>query len=256
MKYPIILVHGVMIKDFKFFRAFGRIERALNANGYPTYTAKIDGMGSIENNAIQLKAYILEILKATKATRVNLIAHSKGGLDSKYMLERLEMADYVASLTTLSTPYKGSPIASSILKLPGFIIWPVKTWFNVAYKIFGDKNPDSLTVCKELALKDVVEECLSIASGTYIQSYSASLKRSRDDFIMGIPRAFCKYFYKRDTDGLVDSDSSKISNYKGMAIDETISHTNIVDFMVGKRKREKIIAFYLKLAAELKEMGF
>ena len=256
MKYPIVLAHGVMIKDFKFFKAFGRIEAVLKENGYKVYTAKTDGMGSISNNAIELKREILEILELEGVDKVNIIAHSKGGLDSKYMLERLDMSSHVASLTSLCTPYKGSPIASFILKLPGFIIWCAKTWFNVVYKIFGDKNPDSLAVCKELMLVESInEECLNIATDAYVQSYSTTLKRSRDDFIMGIPMAFCKYAYKRETDGLVDEDSSKIGNYKGRAFD-SISHTDIVDFMVGKKKKKKIYEFYLGICKSLEEMGF
>ena len=61
-RYPFILVHGVMLKDFKFLRAFGRIEKNLNEAGFKVYTAQTDGFGTIENNAEQLKKEILEIL--------------------------------------------------------------------------------------------------------------------------------------------------------------------------------------------------
>ena len=30
-KYPIILVHGIVLKDVKFFKAFGRIENVLES---------------------------------------------------------------------------------------------------------------------------------------------------------------------------------------------------------------------------------
>lgn len=61
-KYPVILVHGIMMKDIAFFRAFGRIEKILRASGYEVYTADTDGFGTIENNAVQLKAFIQKIL--------------------------------------------------------------------------------------------------------------------------------------------------------------------------------------------------
>ena len=38
--------------------------------------------------------------------KVNIIAHSKGGLDSRYMITHLGLADKVASLTTVATPPK------------------------------------------------------------------------------------------------------------------------------------------------------
>ena len=88
-KYPIILVHGIMVKELKHFKAFGRIEKALKEDGFNVYTSLTDGFGSIENNASQLKRQIIRILEENKVDKVNLIAHSKGGLDSKYMIKKL-----------------------------------------------------------------------------------------------------------------------------------------------------------------------
>jgi triacylglycerol lipase len=42
---------------------------------------------------------------------VNLIAHSMGGLDARYMITHLGMADRVRTLTTISTPHHGSYLA-------------------------------------------------------------------------------------------------------------------------------------------------
>jgi len=42
---------------------------------------------------------------------VNLIAHSMGGLDARYAICRLGLADRVASLTTIGTPHLGTPLA-------------------------------------------------------------------------------------------------------------------------------------------------
>ena len=53
-KYPIILVHGIVVKDFKKFKAFGKIEKILKNEGFIVYTATTDGFGTIENNAIVL----------------------------------------------------------------------------------------------------------------------------------------------------------------------------------------------------------
>ena len=117
-KYPIILAHGIVLKDFKFFKAFGRIEKRLKAEGYVVYTADTDGFGAIETNAEQLKSYICSVMEKHNADKVNVIAHSKGGLDARYMIEHLDMSDHIASLTTLCTPHKGSPIASAILRMP------------------------------------------------------------------------------------------------------------------------------------------
>jgi triacylglycerol lipase len=46
---------------------------------------------------------------------VNLIAHSMGGLDARYMISRLEMGERVCSLTTICTPHRGSYLADWFL---------------------------------------------------------------------------------------------------------------------------------------------
>ena len=109
-KYPLILVHGIMLKDILHFRAFGKIEHILRKSGHSTYTSNHDGLGSIENNAAQLASYINNVLEKENADKVNIIAHSKGGLDALYMIDRLGMSKKVASVTFLCTPHKGSII--------------------------------------------------------------------------------------------------------------------------------------------------
>ena len=52
----------------------------------------------------------------TRASRgdaepVNVIAHSMGGLDARYMITHLGMAEQVRSLTTVATPHHGTFVA-------------------------------------------------------------------------------------------------------------------------------------------------
>ena len=256
-KYPIILVHGIALKDYKFFKAFGHIENLLKENGFDVYTSTTDGFGTIENNAQQLKEQVEEIKKIHNVDKVNLIAHSKGGLDSIYMIEHLGMGSSVASLTTLSTPHKGSPIATFLLKLPKFLIKLLSFWVNLVYKIFKDENPDSYKTCIQLKESNDMEvKSLNVDAEIYVQSYSSTMKKSRDDFIMGIPLLFFKYQKKGDSDGMVSKESSKFGEYKGDMMDDSISHAEMVDFTINKSKKEKVYSFYLNLANELFEKGF
>src|SRR5690606_21994510 len=48
---------------------------------------------------------------------VNLFAHSMGGLDSRFLISSLGYGDRVASLTTLSTPHRGTAVADMALGL-------------------------------------------------------------------------------------------------------------------------------------------
>ena len=238
MKYPVILVHGLAIKNYKFIKSFGNIEKILKENGFKVYTSNQDGFGSIRNNAIQLKVEINKILEKEQCEKVNIIAHSKGGLDIKYMIEELDMVDKISSFTTLCTPFKGSSVASLLLKLPNFIKNFIAFFLNFWYRIF----------------KDI--ETLKVPNTIYCQSYSSILMHSHDDFIMGIPHKFTIYHEKEPNDGLVSESSSKFGEYKGTAIDDSISHRDIVDFYPSKKKKEKIYNFYIDLCKELEDLGF
>ena len=120
-KYPIVLVHGMVAKDFSFWHAFRGIAGFLKAQGLKVYVTNQDGVGTIADNAAQLKAEITDILQKEGCEKVNLIAHSKGGLDARFMISKLDIANHVASLTTLSTPHHGSRLSAMLLKMPSFL---------------------------------------------------------------------------------------------------------------------------------------
>ena len=256
-KYPIILAHGIVVKDLKFFKAFGKIEKTLKDAGYEVYTSRTDGFGSVESNAEQLKEQIREILANCNVDKVNIIAHSKGGLDSRYMIENLDMENSVASLTTICSPHKGSSFATKLYSCPKWMLKFVAFWINFWYKIFGDKRPNSLEVLRQLKeIPDSEYEDAVKCKNVYSQSYSAIMKKSSDDFVMGVPLRIIQKIEKNDeSDGLVSVESSKWAEYKGNCLDESVSHSQLIDFMVGKKKREKIHGFYLSICKDLAERG-
>ena len=54
---------------------------------------------------------------------------------------------------------------------------------------------------------------------------------------------------------MVPQDSAIFGRYRGDCIDDSVSHTEIVDFMVRDKKRDKIFAFYSALCEELVQAG-
>lgn len=256
-KYPIVLVHGIAIKPLKVIKAFGKIENVLRDAGYEVYVADIDAFGAIETNAEQLKQYLDGVFEKTGAEKVNVIAHSKGGLDTKYMITNLGMEDRIASLTTLCTPHRGSVVASWIWLLPGWIKKTVAWFINTFYRLFcGDVKPDALRACEQLRKVDESEETLCFSEKVYCQSYSTNLKRAHDCFIFGIPMKLYRHFEEIDNDGVVSTESAKFGNYKGNCLDISVSHAQIIDLFTSKSKRGQVYDFYLKLADEIKQMGF
>ena len=256
-KYPIILVHGIAAKQLRILNAFGQIGEELKKEGYTVYISDNDGFGSVENNAEQLKRFIEKVLKDTGAEKVNIIAHSKGGLDSKYMITKLGMEDKVASLTTLCTPHKGSIIASKIWDLPMPIKKILAFFIDMFYCLFlGDKHPDSMRACEQLRSVDAGEDTLQFSYKVYCQSYSTGISDIKDCFIMALPMMIQHHYEIPDNDGVVSEESAQFGCYRGKCLDIPVSHVQIIDLFSKKSQKEQIYSFYKKVCRELSEMGF
>ncbi len=118
LRHPVVLAHGVLGFDkvqlggarAEYFRGVAERLRELGAEVYPV---KVSPSAGIAVRAEQLAAAVRSI----DAKKVNIIAHSMGGLDARYAISRLGLAAKVASLTTLGTPHRGTPIADLGTKL-------------------------------------------------------------------------------------------------------------------------------------------
>ncbi len=120
-RLPIVLLHGAsgfdQIGPIEYF--FGVKDR-LEDDGYEVYVTEVDPFQRISVRAGQLVGQINDILAETGAPRVHLIGHSQGGLDARYLISRLGFGNRVATLTTISTPHRGSRVADIALGiLPG-----------------------------------------------------------------------------------------------------------------------------------------
>jgi triacylglycerol lipase len=60
---------------------------------------------------------LAEQLRKVDAERVHVVAHSMGGLDARWAIAHLGLASKVASLTTIGTPHRGTPLADAGAKL-------------------------------------------------------------------------------------------------------------------------------------------
>ena len=162
-KYPILLVHGVFFRDSNFFNYWGRIPETLISNGAKIYYGGQQSAASVEESARELTEKIRTIVNDTGCGKVNIIAHSKGGLDSRYAISCLGADKYTASLTTVNTPHKGCQFAEYLLnKVPDSFRQGVADKYNKALKKLGDTDPDFLAAVNDLtasSCRDLNEKC-------------------------------------------------------------------------------------------------
>jgi hypothetical protein len=78
----------------------------------------LPSVDSIEARGAALKDAIEEILKqSTHSTRAHIIAHSRGGLDARWVIAQPGMADKIVSLTTIGTAHRGTTFMSTAYTL-------------------------------------------------------------------------------------------------------------------------------------------
>ena len=260
-KYPIVLVHGISYKNNIFVKKYwGNIPNVIRKNGAIVYVSNVDAFGTIENNAGQLQREILKIIDETGCEKVNLIAHSKGGLDSRYMISKLNMANYVASLTTISTPHRGSQWADVGLK------WAKKNKMEkpadfICYifaKIILDENPQPFEAYYQFRTDNMeqLNKTLPNATGVYYQSYGSYV----NDSFPSLPIRFKNKIITKEVglnDGIVPAYSYKwgeFQGYVGQEIAGGVSHFEIIGF--SNLTNFNHIQFFITLVHNLKTKGF
>src|SRR5436190_6486377 len=100
---PVVLHHGLFGYDSvgvgRFRWAyFQGIDKALRKAGHSVLVTKVHPTGGVSRRALELKKAIDENATALNgdSRKVIIVAHSMGGLDARYMIHQLDMADRVA----------------------------------------------------------------------------------------------------------------------------------------------------------------
>ena len=142
--FPIVLVHGwTGWNSIASYEYFYNVPETLTGLGYPVFTATLDPYNSIEVRAGQLQTQVDQVLHDFRARKIDIIAHSQGGLDSRRLITTLGYGDRVSALTTVATPHQGTPIcdmAMGYLPSPGL---DVLDWMLNAVGAMGGNQSDA-----------------------------------------------------------------------------------------------------------------
>ena len=264
-KYPVVLIHGAGFRDLKWPVYWGRIPRALEQAGAEVYYGLQDCWASVETNAAVIAARIDGILAEACAEKVNLIAHSKGGLEARMVASSLGYGDRIASVTTIATPHRGSKTLDRLMLLPrplfSMAAFAVDNWIRVV----GDKKPDFLKVCEGFttAAAERFNEANPDVPGVFYQSYACVMSHPFSDINLSTAN-FVLNRIEGENDGLVSVASAswgenvhilRANGFRG------ISHLDAIDLrrMPFSRKRgagvSDICEVYLDILRELKRRG-
>ena len=260
-RYPLLLVHGVFFRDSNRLNYWGRIPEELERNGAVLYYGNQQSALSVADSGRELAERIRTIVRETGCEKVNILAHSKGGLDARYACTALGMSEYIASLTTINTPHRGCAFADWLLEhaSPGLQASVART-YNAALRRLGDRSPDFLAAVTDLtagrcrAFNAAVPDC----PGVLYQSTASRINRPlRGVFPLCLTRSFVRLF-DGDNDGLVSVSSAAWGERVitlATPAGEGVSHADVIDLPRHNRPDLDIGEFYVGLVRDLKNRG-
>jgi triacylglycerol lipase len=179
-------------------RYFHGVESRLTRLGARVYSFPVHPLASVAARAESLK----KALDAIDAPRVNIVAHSMGGLDARYLASRLGAAGRVASIVTVGTPHRGTPLADL-----GAGLWLVAPMLRMASSRLGvdAEGLFDLTSARMQHFNEVVPD----VPGVFYGAWLAKATRARDLTPLLLPTWTLLGRKAGDNDGLVPVSSQR-----------------------------------------------
>jgi triacylglycerol lipase len=141
LREPIVFLHGlfgysrVRLGGWTFASYFANIPTLLEKAGNRVHVSQVHPIGSVAERAAQVKNFLTRV---SPQEPVHLFAHSMGGLDARYMISRLGMADKVLTLTTIGTPHRGTAFADWGVRRFERLVGPALDLFGFSFQAFHD----------------------------------------------------------------------------------------------------------------------
>ena len=260
-KYPILMVHGIFFRDWQLLNYWGRVPTTLIRNGAQVYYGDQQSAMSVADSAQELKKAILRVIQETGAEKVNIIAHSKGGLDSRYAISCLGMDKYVATLTTINTPHKGCDMVDYLLdKLPDSVASFIAARYNRIFRKLGDTAPDFMAGVRDLSAKKAAsyDELMPDSPEVSYRSVMSVMSRAGS---AGPPLNIGYMLIKKlngRSDGLVWEESAIHGRHTFVTAPKKrgISHGDMIDLFRENIEGFDVREFYAGIVSGLKKEGW
>ncbi|MEO0602664.1 MAG: alpha/beta fold hydrolase [Myxococcota bacterium] len=198
-RYPVVLLHGAFgfeelrIQNERHAYFYGVRER-LEAKGVEVHTPEVSPVAGIRTRAKQLVRY----LDGLGLDRVNIVAHSMGGLDSRYAITHFGLHERVSALVTIGSPHRGTPLANlsnsvttsiGIRRLLGHVGEMFRDLTTRRMALFNEDTPDH--------------------EGVYYASVVGRAKRMADVHPLLLPTFQWLAASAGDNDGIIPADSQE-----------------------------------------------
>lgn len=260
VQHPIVFLHGFGVGAS--FRRGGHLHDEamhLRSLGVRAFAPNVAPYDTVQVRTRMWEDRLARILEQVNADQVNLVAHSMGGLDARYLISERGWHERVGALVTVSTPHRGSSIATFVLDQPAAVrtrIVEMADWIGT--HILEDGSADAHQTLQELTpsyLQNTFNPAVPNHPDVQYWSYGCQAGAGTDLPIDPVLRFFNRYLHEREgvNDGFVSVRSARWGTYLGTvdadhARQVGLSSTLAADFDAN--------AFYASIARHLAEHGF
>jgi triacylglycerol lipase len=173
-RHPVVFCHGMLAMTMLRMQIpedtnyFSHLRPFLRERGIEALYPNVEPTAGIASRAEQLR----DLIRHWTHEPVNIIAHSMGGLDARYLITKLGMAEHVASLTTIAAPHHGTTVADWFC-----LNFRQRVPLLLTLEAFGI-NVDGFRDCRTDVCR-TFNEHVADAPGVRYFSYTASVPSSR-----------------------------------------------------------------------------
>jgi len=259
LEYPVLLCHGYgaiasLVKPSPLYD----VALLLRSHNVLTYAPNIVPYAKIETRAQSWVQRIEELTERAPGGKVNIIAHSMGGLDMRYALSQYDIADHVASFTTISTPHRGTSLAELTLKTPEAIRDKLADFLDwMGDRIYPHTKSDSVGSAAQLTREYIVENFnpkITDVSNIPYYSYTSAVGKGTDEPIRVIARYQNKHIFENEgpNDGMVSVESAKWGEHIETS---RLSHLEQMNMRIKDDRKPLFQRFWLDVVKMLAKKG-
>jgi triacylglycerol lipase len=259
IQHPVIMCHGYgsvasILKPTPLQDAC----MLLRSHGILAFAPNVVPYASIEDRAKDWTRHVRRIMETTKSDRVNIIAHSMGGLDLRFAVSRLGLDQAVASLTTIATPHRGSSLAELGLATPTSLRDMLSEVFNwLGTNLYPSMTSDVKAALEDLTRNHVVNTfnpSVPDIKGVEYFSWSAGVGKGTKESINSMLIPLNRYIFDKEgvNDGFVSSESAVWGNHLGQI---GLSHTEQIHMNLTRAHKQRWHDFWINQARMLSLSG-
>ncbi len=257
---PVVLMHGFGVGAS--FRRGGHLhEEALHlrSRGVPAIAPNVSPYNTVHARTSQWNDRLRHVLDETDADRLLLIAHSMGGLDARHLISQMGWHEVVDVLVTISTPHRGSAVASLVLDQPELVrdwLTDVADW--VGTHILEDGSANIRQALAELTpehMENTFNPDVPDHPDVEYWSYGCQAGKGTSAPIAPVFRYLNQYLFEHEgvNDGIVSVKSARWAKYLGTV---DADHGQQVGISPGLGTHFDSNAFYASIAEKLADEGY